>query len=49
MSMFDFSNEMFNMYIEVAVTGISAGFTLGFISWAIGFAIYGIIRFFKQA
>ena len=44
-----FDNEIFGTYLQVIIAGISAGFTLGFISWAIGFAIYGIIKFFKMA
>ena len=44
-----FDNEIFSTYLEVIIAGISAGFTLGFISWAIGFAIYGIIKFIKMS
>lgn len=44
-----FDNEYFNNYLTVMISGISTGFMLGFISWAIGFGIYGIIKLFKQA
>lgn len=42
-----FNSEFFDIYSDVMITGIAAGFSLGFISWAIGFGIYGIIKFFK--
>lgn len=42
-------STLFASFLEVAGAGLSAGFTIGFISWAVGFAIYGIIRFFKMA
>lgn len=45
----NFNNDMFSLYLNVIVAGISAGFTLGFISWGIGYAIYAIIKFFKLA
>jgi transketolase C-terminal domain/subunit len=45
-----FNSELFNsVYMEVITVGIAAGFAIGFITWAIGFAIYGIIKFFKMA
>ena len=49
MELIDFNNDIFNLYMNVSITGIAAGFSLGFISWGIGFAIYGIIKFFKFA
>lgn len=49
MELLDFNSEVFNLYMDVTVTGIAAGFTLGFISWAVGFAIYGIIKLIKLA
>lgn len=42
-------STLFAAFLEVVRAGLSAGFTIGFISWAVGFAIYGIIRFFKMA
>lgn len=42
-----FSTESFKVYMDVMIVGISAGFTLGFISWAISFGIYGITKLFK--
>lgn len=49
MDFIDFSSDIFNVYMNVSITGIAAGFALGFISWAIGFGVYGIIKFFKFA
>lgn len=49
MDLIDFSSDIFNAYMNVIITGITAGFALGFISWAIGFGIYGIIKLFKLA
>lgn len=43
------NSDMFGLYLYVMIAGISAGFTLGFISWGIGYAIYAIIKFFKLA
>ena len=40
-------NELFQVYLNVITTGIASGFVIGFISWAIGFGIYGIINWFK--
>ena len=45
----NFDSNIFGKYLDVIVVGISAGFVLGFMAWAIGFAIYGIIKFFKMA
>lgn len=39
--------DIFNAYITCFSIGIAAGFVLGFISWGLGFAIYGIIKVFK--
>lgn len=47
MDLIDFNSDIFKVYMDVSVTGISAGFTLGFIAWAIGFGIYGIIKWTK--
>ena len=49
MELIDFNSDIFSVYLNVSITGIAAGFTLGFISWAIGFVIYGILKFFKFA
>lgn len=49
MDLIDFNSDIFNIFMNVSITGIATGFSLGFISWAIGFAIYGIIKFFKFA
>lgn len=38
-----------DLFVEVLITGIACGFIVGFISWAIGFAIYSIIKLFKMA
>ena len=35
-------------YLQVGIYGIAAGFVIGFISWAIGFVVYGIIKIFKS-
>lgn len=45
----NFDNEVFNNFIEVGISGIATGFTLGFMSWGIGFAIYSIIKWFKMS
>lgn len=34
-------------YMTIITYGIAAGFSIGFISWAIGFVIYSMIKFFK--
>lgn len=44
-----FDEFTFGTYLDVIVSGIAAGFTIGFIAWGIGFAFYGIIKFFKHA
>jgi hypothetical protein len=45
-----FDSEIFDsVYMQVVVSGIAAGFSLGFIAWGLGFAIYGIIKLFKMA
>lgn len=49
MDLIDFNSDVFNLYMNVSISGIAAGFSLGFISWGIGFAIYGIIKLFKMA
>ena len=40
--------EAFNAYIACFSIGVAAGFALGFMSWGLGFAIYGIIKVFKS-
>lgn len=42
-----FDNELFTNYLYVMTSGIAAGFSIGFIAWAIGFGIYGIIKWIK--
>ena len=43
------NNEIFNKFFEVGIIGIATGFSIGFISWGFGFAIYSIIKWFKMA
>lgn len=47
--MIRFDEFTFGTYLDVIISGIAAGFTIGFIAWAIGFAFYGIIKIIKQA
>lgn len=49
MELLDFNSDIFGLYMNVSIIGIAAGFTLGFISWGIGFVIYGITKLFKLA
>lgn len=42
-------NDIIESWIASLGLGISAGFTIGFIAWGVGFAIYGIIKMFKMA
>lgn len=44
-----FDKDIFKIYSDVMVSGIAAGFMMGFIAWAIGYAVYGIIKFIKQS
>ena len=44
---FSFDESIFDVYSAVMVSGIAAGFVLGFIAWAIGYAVYAIIKFIK--
>lgn len=44
-----FDSELFSTCIMIFISGTAIGFTVGFISWAIGYAIYGIIKWFKMA
>ncbi len=44
-----FDSDLFRVYSGVIISGISAGFTLGFIAWAIGYAVYAIIKFIRQS
>ena len=34
--------------VSIFMLGVAIGFAIGFIAWAIGFGIYGIIRLFKM-
>lgn len=34
-------------YLYVVSAGLGTGFTIGFISWGLGFAVYSIIKWFK--
>lgn len=42
-------SNIFNAWLYTLLSGIGLGFMLGFICWAIGFGIYGIIKLFKMA
>lgn len=42
-------NDIIESWITSFGIGLGAGFTIGFIAWGIGFAIYGIIKMFKMA
>ena len=44
-----FTSDLFGSYISTLLVGMASGFTLGFIAWAIGYAIYAFIKFFKMA
>lgn len=44
-----FDSEVFDIFLSVIISGTFAGFTIGFMSWALGFAIYELIHFFKMA
>ena len=44
-----FTSDLFGYYISTLLIGMASGFTLGFIAWAIGYAIYAFIKFFKMA
>lgn len=35
-------------YLQIAIYGMATGFVIGFMSWAIGFVIYGIVKIFKS-
>lgn len=41
-------SDLFSLWISSLSVGLVLGFMLGFISWGIGFGIYGIIRLFKM-
>lgn len=41
-------NDIIELWISSLCMGLGAGFTIGFIAWGIGFAIYGIIKMFKM-
>jgi hypothetical protein len=41
-------SDLFSLWVSLLSEGIVLGFMLGFISWGIGFGIYGIIRLFKM-
>lgn len=40
-------NDIFQAWLTSLIAGIGAGFTIAFIAWAVGFAIYGLIKMFK--
>ena len=42
-------STLFAALLDAVGAGLFSGFTIGFISWGVGFAIYGIIKFFKMA
>ncbi len=44
-----FTDYLFGNYIGTLLVGMALGFTLGYIAWAIGYAIYAFIKFFKMA
>lgn len=44
-----FDSALFEICLDVVVSGMAAGFTSGFIAWGIGFAAYGIIKMFRHA
>jgi hypothetical protein len=44
-----FDADIFDIYLNVILSGMFLGFTIGFISWIIGFAIYELIHFFRMA
>jgi hypothetical protein len=44
-----FDADVFDIYLSVMISGTFAGFTIGFITWALGFAVYELIHFFKMA
>jgi len=44
-----FTDVLFGNYIGTLLVGMVLGFTLGYIAWAIGYAIYAFIKFFKMA
>lgn len=44
-----FTSDLFGSYISALLAGMASGFTLGFIAWAIGYAIFAFIKFFKMA
>lgn len=44
-----FDIDLFGIYTDVCFAGIATGFTIGFISWAIGLAIDTIILLIKRA
>lgn len=44
-----FDGDMFLNLIQITLYGVASGFTIGFISWSLGFAIYSLIKWFKMA
>lgn len=40
-------NDIFQAWLTSLIAGIGAGVTIAFIAWAVGFAIYGLIKMFK--
>lgn len=45
----NFNSDIFGICMDVAIMGIGLGFTIGFISWAIGYAIYSVIKWIRLA
>lgn len=43
-----FYSSTFAIYIQALCFGIAAGFTIGFMAWGLGFAVYGIIKMIKS-
>lgn len=44
-----FDTELYRILAGVMTAGIFSGFVAGFISWGLGYAVYSVIKFFKQS
>lgn len=44
-----FNEELMSYFITAFAYGLGTGVVIGFISWGLGFAIYGIIKAMKMA
>jgi hypothetical protein len=42
-------SDILSLFVYALTMGVMVGMGLGFICWAIGFGIYGIIKMFKMA